>query len=145
VEPKACTYDGVIREVAAAGAWVPIVPPGHVPSVYANARTGTANAAMGAILQAMSPDLMARLQSAVESGDPSRRAALEEEIMQAMGGEARANELAAKLGAALKDEAPAYAAEMEARLKGRVAASTRKELLSSALTGAKKARRPRSR
>ncbi len=123
-EPRSVTYDGVIAEIGAGGVWVKVVPAGYVPKAYAGAPTGSANAVIGDMLRAIGPALRKKMQAAVESGNPAALAALEEELMQSLGGEEKAAALQHDLSAALEKERPAYEAEMNARL-GRVPSASR--------------------
>jgi len=65
-EPRATSYDALVREVGSAGVWGPKVDENHVPGRYANARANTHEALVMRMIEAMGRDGAVHLDMLVQ-------------------------------------------------------------------------------
>jgi hypothetical protein len=102
--PKARGYDAVIDEVGEVGMWVPKVAKDYIPRRVVEAPAGSLEAQVRDMMSAIPPDVLARMEEAMASGDLSALEQVRAQVEAAMGGEAGLARLREQFAAALAQQ-----------------------------------------
>lgn len=115
-DPKAQSYDGVIEEIGEAGEWAPLVSADHVPASLVDVPDGSFANMMGQMMGALGGNTLADLMQAVTTGDTTALAAMQDKLVEAMGGQEQLEAFGKQMLGAAQAEVPEAAAAIQARL-----------------------------